>query len=164
MLIRELSPSYVASCHPDTTLTEAASLMREHDCGILPVVDGSYKVLGVLTDRDICMAVTRRDVLASALRAQDVMSTTLHAIGAGDTAAQALRIMRKHHVRRLPITAPDGVLEGIVSLNDLFLAAKPLGGSQLGSPSHEDLIQTMKAICTHPSVPHMKSEGGLARI
>ncbi len=164
MLIRELSPSYVASCHPDTTLADAATLMQEHDCGILPVVDASYKVLGVLTDRDICMAVSTRNVLASALRARDVMSTTIHAIGAGDTAAQALRIMRKHHVRRLPITAPDGVLEGIVSLNDLFLAAKPQGGNQLGSPSQEDLIQTMKAICSHPSAPKAKAEGGLAHI
>ena len=164
MLIRELSPTYVASCHPDTALSEAATLMREHDCGILPVVDGSYKVLGVLTDRDICMAVSTRNVLASVLRARDVMSTTIHTIGAGDTAAQALRVMRKHHVRRLPITAPDGVLEGIVSLNDLFLAARPLGGSQLGSPSHEDLIQTMKAICSHPSTPKAKAEGGLAHI
>lgn len=164
MLIRELSPTYVASCHLDASLTEAAALMKEHDCGILPVVDESYKVLGVLTDRDICMAVTSRNILASALRARDVMSTTIHSIGAGDTAAQALRVMRKHHVRRLPITTPDGVLEGIVSLNDLFLAVKPLGGSQLGSPSHEDLIQTMKAICAHPSAPKAKAEGGLAHI
>lgn len=164
MLIRELSPTYVASCHPDTALADAATLMREHDCGILPVVDGSYKVLGVLTDRDICMAVSSRDVLASALRARDVMSTTIHTIAAGDTAAQALRVMRKHHVRRLPITAPDGVLEGIVSLNDLFLAAKPPGGSQLGSPSPEDLIQTMKAICCHQPGHAAKVEGGLAHI
>lgn len=162
MLVRELSPTYVASCRPDTNLATAAALLWEHDCGILPVVDDAYKVLGVLTDRDICMAVATRNETASRLVAREVMSQGVHSVAAGDTAAQALKIMRKHHVRRLPITTAEGILEGIVSLNDLFLAAKPPKEGALESPSYEDLIQTMKAICGHVPAAKGQPSHGLA--
>ncbi|HJV23572.1 MAG TPA: CBS domain-containing protein [Holophagaceae bacterium] len=149
MSIRELSPTYVASCRPDATLASAAALLDEHDCGILPVVDDAYRVIGVLTDRDICMALAAHPSSVPQLRVRDVMSPEVHCIGANDTPAQAMRAMRTHHVHRLPITTADGVLEGILSLNDLALAAQEVHEDGRPGPTLTEVALTLKALCAH---------------
>ncbi len=149
MSIRDLSPTYVASCRPAATLASAAALLDEHDCGILPVVDDAHRVIGVLTDRDICMALAAHPTSIGTLRVLDVMSTEVHAIGANDTAAQAMRIMRTQHVHRLPITTSDGILEGILSLNDLALAAQESHSESRPGPTLTEVALTLKALCAH---------------
>lgn len=149
MNIRELSPSYVASCRPEATLASAAALLDEHDCGILPVVDDAYRVVGVLTDRDICMALAAHPTSAAGQCVRDVMSTEVRTIGANDTPAQAMRAMRSHHVRRLPITTADGTLEGILSLNDLAMAAQEVHPDGRPGPTLTEVALTLKALCAH---------------
>jgi CBS domain-containing protein len=149
MNIRELSPSYVASCRPESTLASAAALLDEHDCGILPVVDDTYRVIGVLTDRDICMALAAHPTSAAGQSVREVMTTEVHTIGANDTPAQAMRAMRTHHVHRLPITTSDGVLEGILSLNDLALAAQDVHEDGRPGPTLTEVALTLKALCAH---------------
>lgn len=149
MKVRELAPTYVASCRPETNLAAAAALFWEHDCGFLPVVNETYKVVGVLTDRDICMALATRNKLASELQVQDVMISPVHTIAPGDTATQAMRVMRDHHVRRLPVTTADGVLEGVISLNDLALAAHERKDEFPSPPTYEEVTLTLKSLCAH---------------
>lgn len=147
MNVRELCPPYVASCRPETSLAAVAGLMREHDCGILPVVDEHHRLRGVLTDRDLCMALASTDCPASDLLARDVMTTPVSCVRFDDTAAHALKVMRQHRVRRLPVTEEDGVLGGILSLNDLVLAAGESKGTKLVSPTYEEVMRTLKALC-----------------
>jgi CBS domain-containing protein len=147
MNVRELCPSYVASCRPDADLATAAALMREHDCGILPVVEDHHRLLGVLTDRDICMALTSTGCQATDLLARDVMTTPVYCVRFDDTAAHALKVMRQHRVRRLPVTEEDGTLGGILSLNDLVLAAGESKGTKLVSPTYEEVMRTLKTLC-----------------
>ena len=154
MSIRELSPTYVASCRPEATLASAAALLDEHDCGILPVVDDAYRVIGVLTDRDICMALAAHPTTAARLSVREVMRTEVHVIGANDTPAQALRAMRTHHVHRLPITTSDGILEGILSLNDLALSAQEVHEDGRPGPTLTEVALTLKALCAH----HLRQE------
>lgn len=146
MLVNELSTRNVVSCLPETDLASVASLLWDHDCGILPVVDSNRNVIGVLTDRDICMALATRDRLASQLSARDVMSANVHTIHETDTTSAALKTMRLNRVRRLPITAEDGRLKGILSMNDLILASK---ADKSGSPTYEEVVTAMKGICGH---------------
>lgn len=150
MNVRELCPPYVASCHPTDTLATAAGLLWEHDCGILPVVDAHHRLLGVLTDRDICMALATRNRIASSVLVEEVMTAPVHSVKFEDTAAHALKLMRQNHVRRLPVTDKEGVLEGILSLNDLVLAAGEAKGQKLASPSYEEVMATLKSICARP--------------
>lgn len=150
MIVRELCPLYVASCAPEATLAAAAGLLWEHDCGILPVVDGDHRILGVLTDRDICMALATRDCPASLVLVKDVMTTPVHSVMFEDSAAQALRIMREHHVRRLPVTDGTGVLEGILSINNLVLAASEPKAFQPFSPNYREVMATLKSLCARP--------------
>jgi CBS domain-containing protein len=149
MNVLELSPSYVASCRPEATLASAAALLDEHDCGILPVVDDAYRVIGVLTDRDICMAFAAHPTSAARLSVREAMSREVHGIGSHDTPAQAMRAMRTHHVHRLPIMTSDGILEGIISLNDLALAAQDSHPDGRPGPTLTEVALTLKALCAH---------------
>lgn len=149
MNVLELSPPYVASIRPEATLAEAAAMLDEHDCGILPVVDDHHRVVGVLTDRDICMALAAHPTSAARASVGTVMATGVHSVGPNDTPTQAMRLMRAHHVHRLPITTPEGVLEGILSLNDLALAAHGAQEGELRGPTLEEVGLTLKALCAH---------------
>lgn len=164
MSIRELSPSYVASCRSEATLASAAALLDEHECGILPVVDDAYRVVGVLTDRDICMALASHPATAARQSVGEVMSREVHTIGANDTPAQALRAMRSHHVRRLPITTSNGTLEGILSLNDLAMAAQDIHEDGRTGPTLTEVALTLKALCAHHRRHEIAPKDQLIRI
>lgn len=144
MLVRELFIRNPAFCRPDTNVAAAASLMWERDCGMLPVVDHAQHLVGLITDRDICMALSTRDLRPSTLPVRDVMTTPAHGITMGDSLAHALKVMRQHRVRRLPVVDSEGKLEGVLSLNDLILAA-----GETREPGYEDVMLTQKAICGH---------------
>ena len=76
MRIKEIMTAEPTTCSPDTTLAAAASLMWEGDCGILPVVDDGALV-GVVTDRDMCIALATRNQLASEVRIGTVATKTV---------------------------------------------------------------------------------------
>lgn len=160
MFVRDLATRNVVSCLPETDLASAAALFWEHDCGILPVVDRARKVVGVLTDRDICMALATRGKLASQLCARDVMSHDVHTALEEDAIGSALKALRHHRVRRLPVVDGEGRLKGLLSMNDLFLAARPEPGA---IPSYEDVVHVMKGICAHsPEAARAKGQLALA--
>jgi CBS domain-containing protein len=119
MDISELMIRDVKTCRPHDTLNAAARIMWEHDCGCVPVVDEGGRVVGMLTDRDICMAAYTQGRPLDAIQAANVMSKQVHGCKAEDPIAFAQGIMRAHKVRRLPVTDADGHLVGVVSLSDL---------------------------------------------
>jgi len=119
----------VATCDPQTSIVEAAARMRERHAGDLAVVredEGVRVPLGVLTDRDIVLAVVSPDAAAGKLYAGDVMSTPAVVAQGDDDIWLLARRMRLHGVRRLPVVGEDGGLIGIVSLDDLLHAAANL--------------------------------------
>jgi len=119
----------VATCDPQTSIVEAAARMRERHAGDLVVVreDKGVRVpLGVLTDRDIVLAVVSPDAAAGKLFAGDVMSAPAVVAQGEDDIWLLARRMRLHGVRRLPVVGEDGGLIGIVSLDDLLHAAANL--------------------------------------
>lgn len=156
MKIRNLMTPNVESCGPHTDLSAAAMVMWRQDCGIVPVVNSDRRVVGVITDRDICMAVATRHRPPETVTVGEVISGRLATVRPDDDATLALETMRTERVRRLPVVDTDGRLQGIVSINDLVLHTEP--GARHGSEiTLEAVLQTMKAICEHP-VP-MRSEG-----
>jgi len=119
----------VATCDSQTSIVEAAARMRERHAGDLVVVredDGVRVPLGVLTDRDIVLAVVSPDAAAGKLYAGDVMSTPAVVAQGDDDIWLLARRMRLHGVRRLPVVGDDGGLIGIVALDDLLHAAANL--------------------------------------
>lgn len=123
MNVRELMTSQVWTCAPTDSLNDAARLMWDHDCGVLPVVDHNGCVGGIITDRDICMgAYTTGGNLAS-LRVADSMSESPVTCAVEDSVQQAARKMIEHRLRRLPVVDADGKVRGILTINDLATRA-----------------------------------------
>jgi CBS-domain-containing membrane protein len=124
--VRELMTEAVASCSPDETLNAAARHMWEHDCGVVPVVDGG-ELVGIITDRDICMAAYTQGRPLASIVIKDVMARHVHACRADDTLARAASLMADAQVRRLPVIDVERRLVGIVSMADIARSAPVLG-------------------------------------
>ncbi len=148
MKVRDLMTKSAASCRPETNLAAAGALLWETDCGVLPIVDEHRKVIGMITDRDVCIALTTSDRHASSLKVAD--AAVLHPVVCASDAdvGSALKTMRTHRVYRLPVVNKAGLLEGIVSINDIALHAQKPAGRKPPDVSYEDVIETLQAICT----------------
>jgi len=143
MLVKNIMKSDVKTCTADASVGAAARVMARHHCGIVPIVDADQKLLGVVTDRDICLAVGTRIRYPDELPVAEVMTTKLYTCSPDDDAQKALTVMTDHAVRRLPVTTPNGRLVGIISIDDLLLRA----GSHRGAAvSDQAVIESLKAM------------------
>lgn len=120
--IREVMTSNPRTIAPSSTVEEAAKLMRDEDVGPIPIVDKGT-VAGILTDRDIVLRVVAEGRDPSSTTAADVASRDLVTVDPEQTLDEALRLMAKHQVRRLPVCEEDGKLVGIVAQADIALEA-----------------------------------------
>jgi CBS domain-containing protein len=149
MKVREIMTSEVGSCGLETNLAAAARIMWEKDCGSVPVLDHEGHVIGIVTDRDICMALTTRNHLASELTVGDVVSGTIKTCAPDDDVSAALKTMQNDQLRRLPVVDGKGKLVGMLALNDVILNSKK-GKSKKGAHvSHGDVMDTLKALSQH---------------
>ena len=145
MRVQEAMSRDVKACRPEDDLNRAAQIMWEHDVGFVPVVSETGTVLGVVTDRDVCMAAYTRGQPLWAVHAGDTMSREIEFCASGSELKVALSLMRETRVRRLPIVDPDGKLVGVLSLNDLARTADRLcrqGDRELAC----EVAQTLAAI------------------
>lgn len=123
MQAQELMTPGPACCSPDDTLEQAARLMREHDCGALPVCERSSpeKVVGMITDRDIAVRAVAEGN-GPDTRIRECMSSDVHGCGPDASTDEVEEVMARHQVRRVPIIDSDGQLLGIIAQADLALA------------------------------------------
>jgi CBS domain-containing protein len=119
MKVRELMCKHVATVQPQQTLDRAARLMQAQACGCVVVVDESSTLLGIVTDRDVCMAALRADKPLSKLAASSAMSTSVHTCRADQSLEEAEQLMAEHRVRRLPVVDAAGKMLGVLSLDDI---------------------------------------------
>jgi CBS domain-containing protein len=150
MKIHEWMTSDVESCSPATDLAAVAMIMWRNDCGIVPVVDEDGVALGVITDRDICMAAATRHRRPADIAASEAMSAKLFTVKEDDDVKLALERMTHERVRRLPVTDHLGHLKGLISINDIVLQTRPAGVRVPSEPSVNDLLAALKVICGHP--------------
>ena len=139
MKARDLMTSTPATCAPDTNLAAAAEMMLAADCGLLPVVDEG-RLVGVVTDRDLYIALATRNRRAAEVTVGEVAQSPVHTCTPEDDAAAVLETMRTYHVRRVPVEGFGGTVLGVISLDDLALAA----GVQ--ALADRDVVATLQAI------------------
>ena len=149
MTIQDIITSDVQCCGPDTNLAAAAKMMWDSDCGALPVLNVEGHVMGMITDRDICMAAATKNKPASDITVWETVSGKVYTCQLSDDVHTALDIMKREKVRRLPVVDEDGVLQGIVAMNDFVLLAADAKGAKAPAVSYEDVVRTMKAISMH---------------
>jgi CBS domain-containing protein len=148
MKVQNIMNRDVHTCRPETDLAMAAMQMWDGDFGVLPVVANGGTVIGMITDRDICMAAATKRRDPGKIRVEEVVTGQVYGCSPDTDIHEALKIMQQRRVRRLPVmSAKDGKLVGILSLNDLALKAQADGKADL---SAEDVETTLKSICAHP--------------
>ncbi len=149
MKVQEIMTSNPKACTLTTTLSEAAGLMWDEDCGVLPVVAEGGKVVGLITDRDICMAAAIKNRKLSNIAVEEVISGEVHSTTSEADVHTALETMREHKIRRLAVVGDDQTLEGILSMNDIVLNAHEAKGKKFPAISYGDVVNTYKAISGH---------------
>jgi CBS domain-containing protein len=143
MKVRDLMTKEVKYCASDTSLAAAAGLMWNTDCGVLPVMDDG-KLAGIVTDLDICIAIGARNSRACDIAVRDVATHDVQTCAADADVHQAMSVMRRARVRRLPILQ-HGKLAGILALNDIVEAVN----RKHGDADYEEVMNTMKALREH---------------
>ena len=124
MEVRELMTTNVAWVRRSDSLSAAAQCMWERDCGAVPVIeDETGSVVGMLTDRDICMACWTKNRPPCDICVVDAMSQSLYHCLPDDSVEAAERLMRSSQVRRIPVLDRERRLVGILSLADIVTRA-----------------------------------------
>lgn len=150
MKVRDIMTKTAFSCRSGMSLAEAGALMWEHDCGLLPLLNDAGKVTGVITDRDVCIAVSTKDRLPSQIQIGEVARPSAIVCSPDDDIHSALKTMSKERIRRLPVVNTDGNLVGVLSMNDIVLQAER-GDGRRPEVSFEEVVRTFQAICAHPA-------------
>jgi len=150
MKVKEIMTSDAKVCAPTNSLAEVARLMWEDDCGMLPVINSDGKVGGVITDRDVCMAAFTKGQRLFEIAVEDVISARdTFTCNGEDDILSALETMQVNQVRRLPVIKEDGILEGVLSMNDVVLNAEESKDKKKADLSYSDVVNAYKSICEH---------------
>jgi CBS domain-containing protein len=123
MKISRLMHGDVKCCRSEDDLDTAAQLMWDFDIGALPVVDAESRVVGMITDRDICMAAYTQGRRLRDLRVTTAMAKKVIACHPEDDVASARTLMADNQIRRLPVIDDAGRLAGILTIEDLAQGA-----------------------------------------
>jgi CBS domain-containing protein len=151
MQVEKIMIRDVRACSADETLNRAAQLMWENDCGCVPVIaaDGDGRVIGMLTDRDICMAAYTQGRALFEIPVASAMAHKVIACRPGDDLRRAETLMHDNQIRRLPVLDERGHLLGIISINDIAREAEREHAARRGAPevSDAEVGQTFEGIC-----------------
>lgn len=143
MKVKDIMTAQPVTCTPDTNLAAAAELMLQADCGILPVMEEG-KLVGVVTDRDMYVALATRNRLASEIPVSAVARRQVFSCGPDDDVHEALKAMKQHNVRRLPVEGFGQSVLGVISIDDILLSAGPRKAVR-----SEEVVEALQTICGH---------------
>jgi CBS domain-containing protein len=132
MKAQDLMTTEPACCTPSTTVREAAQLMRDHDCGCIPVVEGeSLKLVGVVTDRDIaCRCIAEGKSPETPVR--EIMTTKPQRCHPEDDIVAVEQIMIEAQVRRVPVVDARDCCVGMIAQADLALNEEAVSEQEVG--------------------------------
>jgi CBS domain-containing protein len=121
MKVREIMTANPACCTPDSTLQEVAQMMKQNDCGLIPVVDSksSLRPIGTITDRDITIRTVAAGHDPVGMRASDVMTTHIATVTPETSIEQCFDVMEDREIRRVLVTDQQGKCVGIVAQADV---------------------------------------------
>jgi CBS domain-containing protein len=145
MNVEELMSRPVTIVLAQDTLNIAAQKMWDRDCGVVPVVGGDGRLVGIITDRDICMAAWSKGQLLSTIPVEDAMSKQVFSVRPDQDVDLAERLMAEKQVRRVPVVDANDKPIGILSMNDVAREAARAGGRLKEGIGRA--LQTLAAIC-----------------
>jgi len=148
-------------CQPENNLGSATELMWNANCGFLPVQSADGKIIGVITDRDICIALGTRNCPAGEVSVGEVMSGKLHSCAPDDDIHMALQTMMQAKIRRLPVMAQNGTLVGVLSMDDIVFRAEPRSPGKEPELSSDEVVRTLRSIAQRGD-PDVRAKGTAA--
>jgi len=149
VIVEEIMTRDVVACGPADSLRRAAQIMWEADVSCTPVVErGGRRLVGMLTDRDICTEAVARWRSIDEVEVEAIMRRKVRWYWPDDSIESAEAIMRAYVVRRLAVVDPAGALVGLVSLSDI--ARRALVCPPARSSATEDVVETLAAVVGSP--------------
>jgi len=149
VLVKDIMTEPAKTCRITALLGDAARIMFEEGCGCLPVIDARGHLAGMITDRDICLAVAERRKSPWEIPVRDVMTTKVFAVAPGDHIDAALVAMKEHRVRRIPVVNDKGMLKGLLSVDDLIRNT----GLARGRLAADAVVDVLRHVCTPKLAP-----------
>jgi CBS domain-containing protein len=146
MKVKDVMTQSAVCCSTDTNVGAAVELLWVRNCGMLPVVGNDRKIRGVVTDRDICIAMGTRNSLAGELTVGEIATKNVVTCRPEDEIHEALRTMAEKQVRRLPVVSDEGIPQGVLSIDDIITHGdlnKWEGRCELSS---EEIIRSLKKL------------------
>ena len=146
MKVKDVMSTPPVVCRATASVAEAAAEMWRHDCGALPVVDDNEVAIGMITDRDIAIAVGTRTQPAGEIPVSSVISGHLTYVHPDDGLESVVESMERDRVRRVPVLDESSHVVGLVSINDLVLRAEKTAETAL-APDH--VLAAVREVSTH---------------
>ena len=145
MNVSDVMTKTPAYCSSDTNLGAAAEIMWNRNCGFLPIVGSQGELTGVVTDRDLCIAMATRNRLPGEITVKEVASGLTDSCKPSDDIRAALETMAEKKVRRLLVVNAAGKLEGILSADDVVLRTDAQARGNTGL-SPDQLLQSLRRV------------------
>jgi CBS domain-containing protein len=143
MTVKDLMTKPVKTCRTTAILGDAARTMLEGHCGCVPIIDARGRLAGMLTDRDVCLAVAARHQSPWEIPVRDVMSPNVVSCLVTDHIDAALVAMKEHRVRRIPVVDEEGHVKGLISIDDAIRNT----GLAKGRLPAEAVVDVLRHIC-----------------
>ena len=140
MKVKDLMTTPVRTCRTTALLGDAARIMLDAGCGCVPVVDWRGRLAGMLTDRDVCLAVAQRHQSPWEIPVRDVMSPNIVSVPIDEHVNAALVAMKEHQVRRVPVVDEDGHVKGLISIDDA-IRRTGIGPGRLHAEAIADVLR-----------------------
>lgn len=144
MKVKDLMTHPVKTCRTTALLGDAAQVMLDAECGCVPIVDSRGRLAGMLTDRDVCLAVAARRQSPWEIPVRDAMSSNIVSVPIDEHVDAVLVAMKEHRIRRVPIVDEDGHVKGLISIDDA-IRNTGLGHGRLAA---EAVVDVLRHICT----------------
>jgi CBS domain-containing protein len=153
MRVKNVMTKNPSCCVPSDPAPRAASIMRDEDTGIVPVIDNeqSQRIVGVVTDRDLCMTVVAESRDPATVAVEQCMTTVVVTCMPGDAVEKATELMKENQIRRVIVVDEQRRLQGIVSMADLVERA------DLKVTEAHDTLKKVSSPNTAPSKPRARS-------
>jgi CBS domain-containing protein len=145
MKVENVMHARPAFCSADATLSAVVAKMRDSHGGFVPIVDAAGRAVGVVTARDVALALAEEDSRPSEVRAAGAMSMPAITCKVTDTVARALQQMAAARVRRLVVVDEAGALRGVLSLRDVVPVAQGVRAG-VDRVSYEQIMETLNGI------------------
>lgn len=139
MRVEEIMTKDACSCSPGMNAATAAEIMWTRNCGSLPIVEDGGRVVGIVTDRDLFLALGTSNRKPTELPMGEIMSKDLALCNPDNDVRNALKTMAQRQLRRLPVVDEVGALKGILSLGDIAL--------RVDDELSMDVLNAIRAVC-----------------